>query len=436
MTTNEHKPLEGLADYLRTMACNKEYSDSRRASLRVWADEVEAASLPCTRSHPHENMSAECERLTAIARENNEVASLPQGDVEGLSAVYDEFGIGALAREPHILLENVRNVHRRERCLSAIEREFFTIETPPDPDEGDEEPGEECLLNWGADPAEYVEQFRDALASRLAAPPSIPEDSRQSVPPEAWCSAERDAAAARIWAERQGLRIGMYLADGSASALHRGEWSLGYLAGLERAHGLVISGSSRFACYDEQWGYAAPQPQPAGVPQAGAHQDLADTIAAMLAAVGYTEEYARQWPKEKASVTFKRWFDEQIAAARGVAVAGANHAAFKAWADREGRDTACNYDTERSRWVFFSPMTADLWKCWQASSPVAPAAQLAPRMPSDERLHQLATNRCIAQQWPLHGREWVFNEEGLRNFADAVVSDTFPAAPSPEGEKK
>jgi hypothetical protein len=181
---------------------------------------------------------------------------------------------------------------------------------------------------------------------------------------------------------------------------------------------------------------AAPQPQPAGVPQAGAHQDLADTIAAMLAAVGYTEEYARQWPKEKASVTFKRWFDEQIAAARGVAVAGANHAAFKAWADREGRDTACNYDTERSRWVFFSPMTADLWKCWQASSPVAPAAQLAPRMPSDERLHQLATNRCIAQQWPLHGREWVFNEEGLRNFADAVVSDTFPAAPSPEGEKK
>jgi hypothetical protein len=183
MTTNEHKPLEGLADYLRTMACNKEYSDSRRASLRVWADEVEAASLPCTRSHPHENMSAECERLTAIARENNEVASLPQGDVEGLSAVYDEFGIGALAREPHILLENVRNVHRRERCLSAIEREFFTIETPPDPDEGDEEPGEECLLNWGADPAEYVEQFRDALASRLAAPASNQQGSFHQAQP-------------------------------------------------------------------------------------------------------------------------------------------------------------------------------------------------------------------------------------------------------------
>lgn len=41
-------------------------------------------------------------------------------------------------------------------------------------------------------------------------------------------------------------------------------------------------------------------------------RDVADTIAAIFAAVGYTEEYARQWPKEKASVTFKRWFDERV----------------------------------------------------------------------------------------------------------------------------
>lgn len=40
---------------------------------------------------------------------------------------------------------------------------------------------------------------------------------------------------------------------------------------------------------------------------------------------------------------------------------------FRAWADGEGYDTAHNYDTERSRWVFFNPMTADLWKCWQAA---------------------------------------------------------------------
>jgi hypothetical protein len=52
------------------------------------------------------------------------------------------------------------------------------------------------------------------------------------------------------------------------------------------------------------------------------HKDLSDTINAIFSAVGYTEEYARQWPKEKASVTFKRWFDEQLAAARTVGVPG------------------------------------------------------------------------------------------------------------------
>jgi hypothetical protein len=46
------------------------------------------------------------------------------------------------------------------------------------------------------------------------------------------------------------------------------------------------------------------------------HADYVETVGLMLAAVGYTEEYALQWPKEKASITFKRWFDEQIAAAR------------------------------------------------------------------------------------------------------------------------
>ena len=44
----------------------------------------------------------------------------------------------------------------------------------------------------------------------------------------------------------------------------------------------------------------------------GALEDQSDTIRACFKAVGYTEEYALQWPKEKASVTFKRWFDEQV----------------------------------------------------------------------------------------------------------------------------
>jgi len=40
--------------------------------------------------------------------------------------------------------------------------------------------------------------------------------------------------------------------------------------------------------------------------------DFRESVGLMLAAVGYTEDYARQWPKEKVSITFKRWFDEQI----------------------------------------------------------------------------------------------------------------------------
>lgn len=40
---------------------------------------------------------------------------------------------------------------------------------------------------------------------------------------------------------------------------------------------------------------------------------------------------------------------------------------FKAWANDKGYDTAHTYDTERSRWVFFNPMTADLWGSWCAA---------------------------------------------------------------------
>jgi len=47
-----------------------------------------------------------------------------------------------------------------------------------------------------------------------------------------------------------------------------------------------------------------------------AHSDFVETIGLMLDAIGYTEEYAKQWPKEKASVTFKRWFDAQLSAAQ------------------------------------------------------------------------------------------------------------------------
>lgn len=40
---------------------------------------------------------------------------------------------------------------------------------------------------------------------------------------------------------------------------------------------------------------------------------------------------------------------------------------FETWANDKGYDIAHTYDTERSRWVFLNPMTADLFEAWQAA---------------------------------------------------------------------
>lgn len=82
---------------------------------------------------------------------------------EELNAIYDAFGICSAARESHILMENISNVKRRSECLRAIEREFFTVPGVLDGYFPGEDPGEECLLNWGASPDEYVTQFGKAL---------------------------------------------------------------------------------------------------------------------------------------------------------------------------------------------------------------------------------------------------------------------------------
>lgn len=79
-----------------------------------------------------------------------------------LAAIYDAFSIGSGARSIHILMANIANALRRHNCLSAIERTFFMVPTEPE-EEDDGVPGEECLLNWGHDPAEYVHTFREAL---------------------------------------------------------------------------------------------------------------------------------------------------------------------------------------------------------------------------------------------------------------------------------
>ena len=81
----------------------------------------------------------------------------------GLAKVYDAFQIGSAVRTPDVLLANVQNAKRRSDCLSAVEREFFTYVVTDE----DGEDIERCDLSWGADPAEYVNQFREANKSAL-----------------------------------------------------------------------------------------------------------------------------------------------------------------------------------------------------------------------------------------------------------------------------
>ena len=94
----------------------------------------------------------------------------PAHPAEGVPAqafktkVFQALGIGSACNEDAVFV-NIENARRRADCLSAIEREFFMVETPPDESEGDTEPGEECLLNWGHTPTQYVQQFAKALAA-------------------------------------------------------------------------------------------------------------------------------------------------------------------------------------------------------------------------------------------------------------------------------
>lgn len=94
---------------------------------------------------------------------------------ELVDRAYGAFKIGEQARTPAALLTNIENTSRRAQCLSVVETVFFT---PPEPEEEDQD-YEGCPLLWGAYPAEYVEQFREALKGLVLTPsghPALPED--------------------------------------------------------------------------------------------------------------------------------------------------------------------------------------------------------------------------------------------------------------------
>ncbi|WP_063814347.1 hypothetical protein [Burkholderia cepacia] len=87
-----------------------------------------------------------------------------------LARVYAAFGIGEKARTINTLLVNIGNATRRSDCLWGIEK-LFRYEAP-----ADDCPGEmidECDLNWGQSPAEYVEAFKAALPAFVARRPEL-----------------------------------------------------------------------------------------------------------------------------------------------------------------------------------------------------------------------------------------------------------------------
>ncbi|MDW9232920.1 hypothetical protein C7S15_8907 (plasmid) [Burkholderia cepacia] len=109
-----------------------------------------------------------------------------------LARVYAAFGIGEKARTIETLLLNIGNVTRRSECLWGIEK-LFRYEVPADDCPG--EMIEECDLNWGQSPAEYLETFKAALPAFIARRPAL--TLQQTVPAGA---RDEDAhVAPRMW---------------------------------------------------------------------------------------------------------------------------------------------------------------------------------------------------------------------------------------------
>lgn len=105
-----------------------------------------------------------------------------------IEAVYDFMGFGSQARSLSNLMVCLRNMNHFADLLHAVEREFFMVPGEPDEDFPDEEPQDECLLNcWGSTEAQYIEQFRAALAARQA-PASTLTQSRDRDP---WTDEQR-----------------------------------------------------------------------------------------------------------------------------------------------------------------------------------------------------------------------------------------------------
>ena len=111
------------------------------------------------------------------------------------------------------------------------------------------------------------------------------------------------------------------------------------------------------------------------------HADFVETVGLMLAAIGYKEDYARQWPKEKASVTFRRWFDEQRAS-HGQAPA-TQQAGDLARLLKEILADACHYESETNLRAELYQRLYDAHAALTATPQPTPPAQAAESVQED-----------------------------------------------------
>ena len=63
--------------------------------------------------------------------------------------------------------------------------------------------------------------------------------------------------------------------------------------------------------------------------------------------------------------------------------------AFLEWANRKGYDTAHAYNQNESRWIFLSPMTADVYEAWQA-------ARMVPEVITTAKMYHEVAQRLYA----------------------------------------
>lgn len=87
-------------------------------------------------------------------------AGMPNDHAKLLWRIGDLFGVGSAVRNEKTLMVNIENAARRSHCLSMIEG-FLTTTT-----EEDGEEHEDCPLNWGDSPEEYLKKFKAAWEAR------------------------------------------------------------------------------------------------------------------------------------------------------------------------------------------------------------------------------------------------------------------------------